>query len=70
MRVAWRAVRLAGVAGVSTPAFVERSRVLLLPPLNGGVAGVSTPAFVERGNDGSVASFCRWCSRGFNSGLR
>ena len=41
--------RMAGVAGVQTPAFVERSPSR---PFRGrypaGVAGVQTPAFVER----------------------
>ena len=38
------------VAGVYTPAFVERARRLgLTPVVLASVAGVYTPAFVERG---------------------
>ena len=42
----------AGVAGVQTPAFVERSWYLWVNAVGaqfGSVAGVQTPAFVERG---------------------
>ena len=39
---------LAGVAGVSAPAFVERSRISRRCGRSRRVAGVSAPAFVER----------------------
>ena len=51
--------RLAGVAGVSAPAFVERTKTITRQSTTGSVAGVSAPAFVERGIGSEVyASVC------------
>ena len=60
-----------GVAGVQTPAFVERPDVGEVDAGQDlGVAGVQTPAFVERARSCRSSSTPRWCRRGSDSGLR
>ena len=59
------------VAGVQTPAFVERSCTFARAALSTVcVAGVQTPAFVERGRCRTWPRTARTCRRSSDSGLR
>ena len=62
---------LSRVAGVQTPAFVER---ILVRGLSGYGMQVSpefqTPAFVERSPRRTCSRPTRWCRRSSDSGLR
>ena len=61
---------IGGVAGVSAPAFVERSPQWSVTIGVESVAGVSAPAFVERRSSFSNSTGSRRCRRGLGPGLR
>ena len=64
-------LRAGCVAGVQTPAFVERHRGRLSSKGgSAGVAGVQTPAFVERDWQDLAEIVRIECRRGSDSGLR
>ena len=68
---AGRTVTCSGcVAGVYTPAFVERTTVMMMPMTIPSVAGVYTPAFVERPGSAAAVPPAPECRRSLYSGLR